>query len=115
MGASAVVRLPSAAASTNATSGGVGPSALCFVSAYNAAASVRYLKLYDKATAPVVGTDVPVMTIAIQATSQLLMNLGENRLLFRNGLAFALTTGAPDADTGAVTAGDVLGLNLGYA
>ena len=33
----------------------------------NANAAVRYVKLYNKATAPVVGTDVPVATFALPA------------------------------------------------
>jgi hypothetical protein len=38
-----------------------------------------------------------------------------NPYSFRNGLAYALTTGAADSDTAALTAADVVGLNVDYA
>jgi hypothetical protein len=115
MGAAVVFRIASAAASDNATLVAVGPVKLCFITAYNAAAAARYVKLYNKATAPTVGTDVPIMTIAIQATSQFNFNLGENQLLFPLGLGVGMVTGATDNNTTALTAADVVGLNVGYA
>jgi hypothetical protein len=60
----AITRLVSAAASTNATSAKAAPAQVHSVVGYNAAAALRYLKLYDKASAPTVGTDTPFMTIA---------------------------------------------------
>lgn len=114
MGAAAVSRIASAAGSTNATLATVGPAQLCFVTAMNAAAATRYLKLYDKASAPTVGTDAPKMTIAIPAGASFALDFS-NRVTFTAGLAFALTTGAADSDTGALTAADIVGLNIGYA
>lgn len=100
-------------ASTNATvvkaTGGVVTS----VVANNINAAVRYLKFYDKATAPTVGTDTPVHTIAMPAASVQNITFAYP-LGFTNGIAFAITSGVAVADTGAVSANETV-LNLGYA
>ncbi len=106
-------RIPSAAASTNATSAKASAGDLHCISGYNAAASVRYLKFYNKASAPTIGTDVPVITLALPATSAFNINLAGH--YFATGIAYALTTGAADNDTGALTLADVLGLTITYA
>ena len=108
-----VSRIASAAASTNATSAKASAGYLYTVSGYNAAASVRYLKFYNKASAPTVGTDTPVLTLALAAATAFNFNLGG--LYFSTGIAYALTTGAADADTGALTLADIVGLNVVYA
>lgn len=114
-GLSTVSKLPSAAASTNATSVKASAGRLYKIRGYNAAAAVRYLKIYNKASAPTVGTDVPVVTIALKATDVFdidFINIGQ---FFATGIAYALTTGAADNDTGALTLADVTGLNIWYA
>jgi hypothetical protein len=78
--------------------------------------TVTYLKLYNKATAPTVGTDVPLMTIPIPANTQgagiaIPFSIGVN---FPLGIGIAITSGSADNDTGAVGAGDVI-VNLTYA
>lgn len=108
----ATSRIVSAAASTNATVAKASAGDVFTVTAYNAAASVRYLKFYNKATAPTVGTDTPVLTIALQPTAALNVNLQSQ--YFSTGIAYALTTGAADADTGALTLADIVGLNITY-
>ncbi len=75
------------------------------INIFNASAALRYVKLYNKATAPTVGTDVPVLVYAVPATSSVNIDLEGQR--FSNGIAIATTTGAADTDTAAVTAGDV--------
>ncbi len=82
--------------------------------------SVRYLKLYNKASAPTVGTDTPVMTIPIPGTSitgaagaGVVIDTGGMGIAFATGIAFALTTGVADADTGAVAANEIV-VNLLY-
>jgi len=74
---------------------------------YNANAAVRYLKLYNKASAPTVGSDTPVMTIPIPpgAAANVEFLAG---IAFSTGIAFALTTGVADADTGAVAANECI-------
>jgi hypothetical protein len=62
-------KVASAAASTNATLARAGSGYLFQVLVTNVTASVKYLKIYNKASAPVVGTDVPFMTIALPVSN----------------------------------------------
>lgn len=107
-----VARLPSAAGSVNATLVRAGPGRVHFINGLNAAAAVRYLKLYDTLIAPVVGTDTPFVTLAIPASVPFQFNLGG--LFFTNGIGYGLVTGAADNSAVAVTAADILGLNITY-
>lgn len=106
-------RIASAANTVNATSAKTTNGFLYAVNGYNAAASIRYLKLYNKASAPTVGTDVPVLTFALPATAVFRYEI-PNGFVFTVGIGYGLTTGAADNDTGALTAADVLGLNVVY-
>lgn len=60
----------------------------------NANAAVRYLHLYDKATAPTLSTDTPVLTISLAASSvQNDINIGGDLgVTFANGISWAYTT-----------------------
>lgn len=109
---SAVARLMSSAATTNATSAKASAGDVFTIVGENVAATVLYLKLYNKATAPTVGTDTPFLTLALKATSPFSFTFPA--LYFSTGIAYALTVGAADADTTAVAAGDILGLNIVY-
>jgi hypothetical protein len=111
---SATARIPSAAASTNPTSVKATPGDVILITGYNAAAAGRWLKLYDKIAAPVVGTDVPVWTEYLPPTAKFSIAFGGG-LPFAAGIALALTTGPADGDVGALAAADVLGLNIAYA
>jgi len=104
------------AATTNATSVKASAGALGFVFAVNLNAAVRYLKFYNKASAPTVGTDTPIATLPIPASTT-----GAGFMLpipggaaFGTGIAYATTTGVADADTAAVAANEIL-LWIGYA
>ena len=95
------------AATTNATSvkasaGQVYGWVLC-----NNVASAKFVKLYNKASAPTVGTDVPVMTITVPANQTVIIELG-NGIKFGTGIALAITGAYADADTTATAAGDVI-------
>lgn len=105
--------LPVSAASTNATSVATASVDLFAAYIYNGNAAVRYLKLYNLAVAPTVGTSVPVMTIALPPSQMTRIEFAKG-LYLSAGLAFALTTGAATADTGAVST-DLTGLNLVYS
>jgi hypothetical protein len=107
-------RIVSAAGSTNATSAKAAPGTLYSIKGYNAAATARYIKFYDLAVAPTVGTSTPVLTIYLPASTAFALDWPMGRF-FATGIAYALTTGSADADTGALTAADVLGLNVEYA
>jgi hypothetical protein len=100
-------RFTNSAATTNATSVKGSAGTLFAIHVSNINAAIRYLKLYNKATAPTVGTDVPVMVIPIPATGFASPNLGGMGMQFGTGIAFALTTGAADTDTAAVAASEI--------
>lgn len=99
------------AASTNATSVSAVAAQVYSLQVINFNAAARYLKLYNKASAPTVGTDVPVQTLAIPPNSTtgggFVLPIGVG-MEFTTGFAFAITTAAADADTGAVAAGEVI-------
>src|SRR4051812_11748720 len=77
----------------------------------NNASSVRYVKLYDKATAPTSG-DTPKLTLLVPANSAANV-LAVAGIDFTVGLGVRVTTGVADNDTGAPTANDVV-VNLFY-
>lgn len=109
----AVSRIVSSAATTNATVGKASAADVFGFEAYNTSATVKYLKIYNKASAPTVGTDTPIMTIALGPTSRTAMTFA-NPQYFATGLAYALTGAAADADTTALALGDVVALNINY-
>lgn len=112
--ANAAFLLDSAAASTNATNITTASTDLFSLHCYNAAASVRYLKIYNTAVAPTVGTTVPFMVFAIGASATLNVNWAKG-INLSTGLSFAMTTGAANSSTAALTAADVVALSIGYS
>lgn len=94
-------------ASTNATSVKGSAGTLYGIAASNINAAARFLKLYNKATAPTVGTDTPVLTITIPASGYINFDTGLLGMQFTLGIAYALTGLATDADTTAVAANDI--------
>ena len=104
------------AATTNATSVKASAGTVYMITASNVNAAARYLKLYNKASAPTVGTDTPVHTFIIPGntagagTNIPVPTVGIN---FGTGIAFALTTEATDAGTTAVAASEIV-INLAY-
>ncbi|WP_398469666.1 hypothetical protein [Tardiphaga sp.] len=112
-GISSTSRILSAAASTNATSAKASSGRLYAIQGFNASSFVRYLKLYNKASSPTVGTDTPVKTLALPPNVGFAFDWPHG-YSFATGIAFALTAGSADNDTTNVTAGDILGLNLDY-
>lgn len=95
------------AASTNATVVKATAGSLYAISASNINAATRYLKLYNKTTAPTVGTDIPIMIIPIPANSRISESIGAIGHRFTSGIGLALTTGIADNDTGAVASGEI--------
>lgn len=77
----------------------------------NHATLVRYLKLYNKGSAPT-SADTPVARYALAPAGG---GIARQQLMesFPLGLAFRITTGAADNDTGAASAGDVF-VNVDY-
>jgi hypothetical protein len=113
LGSDTTAKLPSCAGSTNATNVKSSAGKLYQVSVYNNTASLKYLKIYNKASSPTVGSDTPIFTWPIPANGGFVADFPKGHD-FSIGLGYAMTTGAADADTGAVTAGDLIGLNIAY-
>lgn len=82
------------------------------VVATNTNASVRYLRLYNVAGAPTVGTTATKLCFAIPGNGGIVVPLA-NSLAFTVGIAISLTTGAADTNTSAVAA-DELKITIGY-
>lgn len=97
-----------AAASTNSTSVKASAGRIGQIDVFNVATSMRYLKFYNKASGPTVGTDTPVWVIPLPANSGYSGNFPFGKY-FATGIAYAITGGAADSDTTAVTAHDVTG------
>lgn len=103
------------AASTNATSLKASAGQVYSIQCFNVNAAVRYLKLYNKASAPTVGTDTPVKTLAIPgntAGAGFVISWPQG-IAFGTGIAFALTTEATDAGTTGVAANEIT-VNIDY-
>jgi hypothetical protein len=100
------------AASTNGQLVLTGTSGLQALFASNTGAGAAYVKLYNKATAPTVGTDTPAMLITVPAAvagvpGSVEITPGFSGYRFALGLGLAITGGAADSDTTAVAAGQV--------
>lgn len=66
-------------------------------------AAITYLQIYAKATAPVIGTDTPVLTYPIAALERFSETIPNGGAYIPTGVAFAFTTDAA-ATTGAAAA-----------
>jgi hypothetical protein len=100
------------AATTNGQLVQSGTSGLQALFASNTGAGAAYVKLYNKATAPTVGTDTPAMLITVPAAvagvpGSVEITPGFSGYRFALGLGLAITGGAADSDTTAVAAGQV--------
>lgn len=73
------------------------------VYAVNVTAAPIYIKLFDKKTVPVNGTDVPVMTLQIPASGSL--DFDPKGFPFSKGLGISVVTTAPDTGTTGPVAG----------
>jgi hypothetical protein len=104
------------AATTNATNVKGTAGQVFGVQVFNTNATARFLKFFDKATAPIPGTDTPVKTILVPGNSPggggaiIQQPLG---IAFANGIGFATTVNIADNDATAVGAGD-LAVNIDY-
>ena len=103
-------RLLSAAGTVNATIVKASAAQLFELIGYNARASAVYFKLYDKATSPD-ENDTPTHTIYLPASSAFAIPLN---FYFPSGLSYRMTTAGADNSTAALTAADILALNVIY-
>lgn len=92
-------------ASTNAAVVKASAGNLHEITATNPTATPAFLKLYNKATAPTVGTDVPLVTIPLAANAVQAINFGALGKRFAAGIAIAITGAITAADATASVAG----------
>jgi hypothetical protein len=104
-----------AAASANQDSQVVkaAPGRLRGLSLHNVAATLRYVKIYDKATAPT-SADTPAMRFPLTADGGGMAREYGAGIPFGAGIAVRIAAGIADNDATAVTAGDVV-VNIEYA
>lgn len=95
------------AATTNATVAKASAGNLFSIMASNNGAAAAFLKLYDKATAPTVGTDTPIAVISIPLGGFVQYSFGNQGTRFTAGISFAITNLQADADATAVAAGQI--------
>jgi len=107
-------KLASAAATTNDTNIKASAGKIYHIFGRNSSTGERFLHLYNKASAPVTGTDVPVLTIPLPPAATFHFTFPEG-INFTTGISYSLSTGVADSDTGVLTAGDVKGLGILYA
>jgi hypothetical protein len=96
----AVTTASTNAASIKATAGNIYELAVS-----NLTAAIIYVKLYAKATAPVVGTDIPVLTIPVGIGALFAMEFGMAGKRVSPGIGIAVTANAIATDATAVAAG----------
>lgn len=103
------------AATNNATNVKATPGQVYDITICNINAAVRYVKLYDKATAPTCGTDTPVMVLTAigGATGPCNIFNSTTGLTFTLGIGYCIVTGATDADNTATAANEQF-LTIGY-
>lgn len=102
------------AASTNATSIKASAGKLYKLNMSNSDTVGYWVKLYNKASSPSVGTDVPRDTIFVPAGGGNNIPIGVNGLYFGTGIALAATLNATDADATVVTTANKLVINYEY-
>lgn len=97
-------------ASTNANIISATPRAIYNLVITNPVATAAVVKLYDKVTLPVPGTDVPVASFAIAAGTatapgEKVLEFGALGMRFATGVGIAVTANAADADATNTVAG----------
>lgn len=101
------------AASTNATSVKASEGRVMGWSLTNTTASFKYFRLYNKASAPTVGTDSPVLVVGLPPNSTTISD-PVCGMAFATGIAYAITGAVADLDATVTAANDVVG-GLFYA
>ena len=74
-----------------------------------------YLKIFDLAKAPTLGTDLPMMTVMLPANVPVFANFGVKPLSLKNGLAIAVTLNPADTDATVLAAANTSGADIFYS
>jgi hypothetical protein len=96
---------------------GAGPARVKWILPVNTnAATIYYLKLYNKATAPVCGTDTPYMRIPLPQNNNGggALPIGLDDAAFPLGVGFCLTGGLADNDNTNAATGVVLNFGIAW-
>lgn len=92
-------------ASTNGANVKNAAGCLYEITCSNPTATPVYVKLYNKASAPTVGTDVPILTIVVAANSTVPLQLGVVGKRFATGISIAATGAIAASDATNAVAG----------
>lgn len=101
------------AATTNATSVKASAGTVYSIQASNTGAAVAFLKLFNLAAAPTVGTSVAVKTLILPAGGGTNIDFTDIGSAFSTGIAYSITGLATTADTTAVALAQVV-INIDY-
>lgn len=99
------------AASTNATSTKTSAGTVYELTVTNTSAAAIYLKLFNKASAPTLGTDTPIYTIPVPATAAVNIEFGRTGKRFATGIAWAATGAIGNTDSTAIAAGCLVSIS----
>lgn len=92
-------------ASTNAVSVKVSSGNLTEITVFNPTIAIVYVRLYNKASAPILGTDVPVTVIPVPVNGFIPVDFGLTGKRFLLGIGIAITGGPANTDATAIAAG----------
>ena len=106
-GAATIAKIASLA-TTNATSVKASAGRVIGWTLCNTTAAFKFVRFYNKASAPTVGTDSPVQIVGLPPNSTLVKTL-EGGTGYSTGIAYAITNLVGDLDATAVAANDVIG------
>lgn len=101
-------------ADTNAATIKAGAGRVAKITGRNNAATQRYFKLFNKASNPTVGSDVPFYGLCLPANSEFSFDVQDLGLNFSTGIAYAITAGVADTDNTGISAYDILNLHILY-
>lgn len=101
------------AATTNATSVKATAGNIAVLIVSNNATTKRFFKLYNKASAPTVGTDTPILTLMLAPGETIQCNTGPYGMALSAGIAYATTQLITVADTTAVAVSD-MSIHMSY-
>lgn len=100
------------AATTNAASVKASPGRLMGWSLTNTTAAFKFFRVFNKASAPTVGTDSPALVIGLPPNSTTTGGFADSGIALGTGIAYAITGLAADLDATATAANDVVGALL---
>jgi hypothetical protein len=102
------------AATVNNTLVATGARVVGSIAMSNNTAAVVFLKLFNKATAPIAGTDVPVSTHMIPANSTITIPVATAGMRFTSGLGYAVTNLMAITDNTPIPTANAVSIAINY-